>query len=40
MLARFLLIGCVAIVAAQAEAEPEEWIESYDKASNKMYAHP
>ena len=37
MLARLLLVGCVAFAAAQAEAEPEEWIESYDKASNKKF---
>uniref|UniRef100_A0A6V4CQ68 WW domain-containing protein n=1 Tax=Prymnesium polylepis TaxID=72548 RepID=A0A6V4CQ68_9EUKA len=36
-LARVLLLGCVALAAAQAEAEPEEWIESYDKASNRKF---
>eukprot|EP00966_Prymnesium_polylepis_P265291 6128803-Prymnesium_polylepis.3 len=39
-LARVLLLGCVALAAAQAEAEPEEWIESYDKASNRKCVKP
>ena len=35
-LARLVLLGCLACAAAEVvEEAPEEWIESYDKASNK-----